>query len=269
MCTGISGKESPFFSREVLSRDPAFPVPPQGDTRITRTEMRGAIPKKTPSIPTRSDDVSCDIPRDNPVTITAVQPLGEYPEPAPDRLIGVGDAARVRAPDKTFDQGRDLHSFLLAHLEVPDDIDGGAGGDERNAVDLLLGQFPVREFDDILVPHVPALDIGRNRESFLGCPGDPQDLDNVQGFSRVNMVDDGAIPDPPDQQAFVLCGFRCRHWSTCMSIAILTGTPFFDCSKYRACGDASTRGSISSTLGKGWRTIRCSFAPAKSSGVIR
>ena len=49
--------------------------------------------------------------------------------------------------------------------------------------------------------------------------------------SPVDMVDHGAVLDPPDQQPLVFCGFRCGHWSTCMSIAILTGTPFFDCSK--------------------------------------
>jgi len=155
----------------------------------------------------------------------------QYPEPAPDRFVGVGDAPRVRAADKTFDQGWYLHPFLLADLEVPDDINGCTGGDERNTVDLLLGQFPVRELDDILAPHVPALDIGRYREGFLGRAGNPQDLDDVEGFASVNVVDHRAVLDPPDQQPFVLCGFRCRHWNTCMSIAILTGIPFFDCSK--------------------------------------
>ena len=178
-----------------------------------------------------SDDVSREIPRDNPVAITAMQPFRQYPEPAPDWFIGIGDAPRIRAADKTFDQGRYLHPFLLADLEVPNDIDSGPGGYERNAVDLLLGQFPVRELDDILAPHVPALDIGGYREGFLGCTGNPQNFDHIEGFASVNMVYHGTVLDTPDQQLLVLFGFGGGHWSTCMSIAILTGTPFFDCSK--------------------------------------
>ena len=98
--------------------------------------------------------MSGDIPGNNPVAVATVQPFRQYLKPAPDGFIGVGDAPRVRAADKTFDQDRDLHSFLLADLEVPDDIDGGPGRDERDAVDLFLGQFPVRELDDILASHV-------------------------------------------------------------------------------------------------------------------
>ena len=103
-----------------------------------------------------------DILCNDPVAIAAVQAVWQHLEPAPDGFVGVGDAPRVRAPDQALDQGRYLHSLLLADLEIPDNIDGGTGGDEGDPVHFLLGQFPVGELDDILAPHVPAGDVGSN-----------------------------------------------------------------------------------------------------------
>ena len=54
------------------------------------------------------------------------------------------------------------------------------------------------------------------------------------------MVDHGAVLDPPHKEAFSLViaglGGCCNvpHFITSRSIAILTGTPFLDCSKYFA-----------------------------------
>ena len=104
--------------------------------------------------------MSGNIIRDNPVAITAVQPFWQHPEFTPDGFIGVGDAARVRAADKALNQGWDLNALLLADLEIPDDIDCGTGGDERDSVYFFLGKLPVCEFDDILAFHIPAGDIG-------------------------------------------------------------------------------------------------------------
>ena len=79
-----------------------------------------------------------DVPPDNPVAVGAPEPLTGDQEPAPDRLIGVGDAARVGAPDEPLDEVRDLDPFLLADLVVPDDIDGRMGGYQRDPVHLFF-----------------------------------------------------------------------------------------------------------------------------------
>ena len=75
---------------------------------------------------------------DNPVAIAAVEAFWGDGKPGPDRFIRVGDTAGIRAPDESFDQGRDLDSLLLADLEIPDNIDGGTRRDEGDPVNFLL-----------------------------------------------------------------------------------------------------------------------------------
>ena len=151
-----------------------------------------------------SDNVTRDVSCDNPVAITAVKTFRQHPESAPDRLVGVGDTARVRAAHETLDQVRYFDTLFFTDLEVPDNIDGGTRGDERNSIDLFLGELPVCKLDNILATHVPARDIGRYRKGFLGCTGDSQDLDHIERLPTVNVVDHGAVFDPPDKQPLIL-----------------------------------------------------------------
>ena len=86
----------------------------------------------------RSDDMSGNVPGDHPVAVTAVQPLWQHPESAPDGFIGIGDTAGIRAADEPLDQVRYLDAFLLADLEIPDYIDGCAGGNKGDPIHLLF-----------------------------------------------------------------------------------------------------------------------------------
>src|SRR5512136_92128 len=179
-----------------------------------------------------SDDVARDVLRDHPVAVTAVEPLPENLEGRFDGLVRIGDAPRVGALHHALDNPGDVHPLLLDDLVVPDDVDGRMGGDEGDPVHLLLPEFPALDLEDVLFSLLPARHVCRDGEGLGGRARDPEDGEDVQRLPRRDMVDDRPVLDLADEEGPVLLSRG--HPITSERRAIRTGTPFLDCSKYRA-----------------------------------
>src|SRR5208337_483538 len=112
------------------------------DFTVLITRSAGLLPEKSIISHGKireSDDMPGDIvPCDHPVAVPAMQPFWQDFEFARDRLVGIGNAAGIRAPDKPLDQRRDLDSLLLEYLEIPDNVDRGPRGDQGDPVHFLF-----------------------------------------------------------------------------------------------------------------------------------
>lgn len=139
-----------------------------------------------------------DIVLQVPVAVQTVQPPLRHLEPALDRFVGVGDAPRIRAPDHAKEHLRDLDPHLLADQIVPDDVDRGMWGDEGDAVDLLGAEFALLDLDDVLLARLLARHIGGDGEALVGRPGDPEDLEDIEGLACGDVVDHRPVPDRTD-----------------------------------------------------------------------
>src|SRR6267143_1923582 len=204
-----------------------------------------------------SDDRRGDI-LDDPVAVPA-RDAGRVPRPHEEvRLHGfpqVRDAVRVPALQDAHGPIRQPHEVLLRQVVVPDHVHARPRRDQRDLVDLPRAQLPVLHLHDILPSHRLRGDVHRDGHGGGHVPLDPEDLLDLQGHPRRDVVDHRAVLDRRDPEL--------PHPPTPRSIsrsAIRTGTALNACRKYFACGVRSTAGSISVTRGSGWSTMRSFFA---------
>ena len=74
----------------------------------------------------------------DPVTIEAMEPFRQHREFTLDWFVRIGDAPRIRAPDKSYDKCRDLDAFLFADIKIPDNVNGCPWRDTRDPVNLFF-----------------------------------------------------------------------------------------------------------------------------------
>src|SRR6267143_1145926 len=102
-----------------------------------------------------SDDVRDDL-LDLAVAVLAYDPervLRPHDELGFDRLAGVRDAVRVRAPEDADRAIRERDAALLGDVVIPDHVHGRRRRDEGDLVDLPRTELAVLDLHDVLPSH--------------------------------------------------------------------------------------------------------------------
>src|SRR3989339_338655 len=115
-----------------------------------------------------------------------------------DGLVLVRYAPRVRALHDAHDLLGHLDHELLGHVEVPDDVDGRVGGDERDLVELLRVQLPVLDLDYVLPAGLLARHMHQDAHCGVDVLLDAYDPEDLQGRADLDVVYHGAVPDGRD-----------------------------------------------------------------------
>src|SRR5256885_15495250 len=117
-----------------------------------------------------------------------------------DRLSDVGDAVRIRAPEDADRPVREGQGTFLCDVVVPDHVHGRGRGDERDLVELPPAELAVLDLDDVLPPHRLTGDVHRDRHRRGHGVPDAEDLEDLQGEPRRDVVDHGPVLDRGDAE---------------------------------------------------------------------
>src|SRR5438093_10078968 len=181
-----------------------------------------------------------------------------------DRLSDVRDAVRIRAPEDADRPVRQGQGTFLRDVVVPDHVHGRGRSDERDLVELPPAELAVLDLDDVLPPHRLTGDVHRDRNRRGHGVPDAEDLEDLQGEPRRDVVDHGPVLDRGDAEFPHAPSPKIRSRS-----AIRTGTALNACLKYTACFVRSTSGAISVTRGRGCMMMRPRFASRSTSMSTR
>src|SRR6266508_2394307 len=180
------------------------------------------------------------------------------------RLSDIRDAVRVRASQDADGAIGERDAPLLGHVVVADHIHGGGRRDESDLVDLSGSELTVLDLHDVLPPHRLARHVHRHGHGRRDGIADPEDLQDLQGPPRGDVIDHGPILDRGDAELPHSPPPRMRSRR-----AIRTGTPLKACLKYTACFVRSTSGSISVVRGSGCRMMRSRLASRSMPASMR
>ena len=107
------------------------------------------------------------------------------------RLV-VADALRVVAFHDVDEAVAQFDGVLLDHLVVANDVDDGIRRDDGDAVERLLGQFDVGEFDEAFFAHATAVEVVADGDVVLQLV-ESQQVHHLEERATGNMVDDDAV----------------------------------------------------------------------------
>src|SRR5256885_1479827 len=115
-----------------------------------------------------------------------------------DRLSDVRDAVRIGASKDADRPVREGQGTFLCDVVVPDHVHGRGRGDERDLVELPSAELAVLDLDDVLPPHRLTGDVHRDRNRRGHGVPDAEDLEDLQGEPRRDVVDHGPVLDRGD-----------------------------------------------------------------------
>src|SRR6267143_942737 len=190
--------------------------------------------------------------------------LGANDEFRFDGFLQIRDAIRVRAtqdPDRSI---RQREGALLRDVIVADHIHRGRRRDQGDHVDLERPALPVLDLDDVFPSHGSARDMHRDGDRRGHGVTDPEDLQDLEGQARGDVVDHRAVLDRRDPQLPHSAPPRMRSRR-----AMRTGTALEACLKYTACFVRSTSGAISVSRGSGCMMMRPRFASRRRASSTR
>src|SRR5881296_46816 len=181
-----------------------------------------------------------------------------------DRLADVRDAVRIRASEDADRSVRKSEGAFLRDIVVADHVHRGRRSDERDLVELPTAKFAVLDLDDVLPAHRLTRHVHRDGHRRRHSVPDAEDLQDLQGEPRRNMINHGPVLDRGDAEFPHAPSPRIRSRS-----AIRTGTALNACLKYTACFVRSTSGAISVTRGRGCMMMSPRFASRSTSMSTR
>src|SRR5271157_113038 len=121
-------------------------------------------------------------------------------EPGAHGLVAVGNTVWVAALDHADHRSRHGDPELFHDLEIPDDVNGRPGGDQRDGVHFLGLQLPVLDLYHVLTAHGPAGDVHEHAHHGACMAADPEDLQYVKCLPGLDMVDHGPVVDGLDPE---------------------------------------------------------------------
>lgn len=109
-----------------------------------------------------------------------------------------GDAIRERASGDVHDFFAQVDGQFLGHTVRSDDGHVGFWGNEGEAVQFILVQFPVFNLDDVLGPHLLRGDVHDHGHRDGGGGLNPKHFQHLHALARWNVVNDRAVSDRRD-----------------------------------------------------------------------
>src|SRR3989442_4874738 len=181
-----------------------------------------------------------------------------------NRLADVRDTVRIRASQDADRPFRKRERSFLRDVVVADHIHGGGGRDEGDLLEFTAAELAVLDLHDVLPTHRLTRPVHRDGPRRRHRVPDPENLQDLQGGPRGNVVDHGPVLDRGDAEFPHAPSPRIRSRS-----AIRTGTALNACLKYTACFVRSTSGAISVTRGRGCMMMSPRFASRSTSMSTR
>src|SRR6266852_6139481 len=213
-----------------------------------------------------SENVADDV-FELPVAVLADDAQGvlrSHDERRLDRLADVRDAVRIRASQDADCPIRRRQRAFLRDVVVANHIHGGGGRDERDLLEFAAAELAVLDLDDVFPTHRLTRHVHRHGHRRGHRIPDPEDLQDLEGEPRGNVIDHGPVLDRGDAKFPHAPSPRIRSRS-----AMRTGTALKACLKYTACFVRSTSGAISVTRGSGCMMMSPRFASRRMSMSTR
>lgn len=118
----------------------------------------------------------------------------------------VRNAGGVGALQESLEHARELDLSLLRDPVIPDDVDRRKRRHESKLVCLLALERSVCNLDHILLFDFGTGDVHHDAYNFTLLSGYPKYLQDAERFARSNVIYDGPLLDPPDQELSFLDG---------------------------------------------------------------